>query len=70
VKGRRLVHLLAFLTAFLVVCVVGLLSLLHLLCAMFESELEPPDAMDDESALGERTVRTLENDRFDASRQS
>jgi hypothetical protein len=58
------VHLLAFLTAFLVICVVGLVCLMHLLCTMFESELEPPDDIDD----GSGTVGAMDNDQFDVRR--
>ena len=57
-------HLLAFLTAFLVICVVGLLCLMHLLCTMFGSDLEPPDDIDD----GSGTVGAMDNDEFDVRR--
>ena len=68
-KGRQLVHLVAFLMAFLVVCVVGLLCLIHLLRAMFESELEPDDDMDEGSGARDSSVGSLENGGFAVRRQ-
>lgn len=49
-------HLLAFLTAVLVICLIGLVCLIYLLCVMFESDTEGPDDMGDGSVTGECTV--------------
>jgi hypothetical protein len=50
--------------AFMVICAVGLLCLIHLLRAMFESELEMPGDIDDGSGACDCPVGSLENDGF------